>query len=102
MPNRVLRLPAVLDRTGYSRSRLYARISDGLFPRPISLGPRVAAWPEHEVDAVIAAHVREVTDAELARLVSEIHARRSTFGLDGGDDTSAARGAAGPRQASAA
>jgi len=44
-PNRVLRLPTVLERTGYSRSRLYARISDGLFPRPISLGPGVAAWP---------------------------------------------------------
>jgi prophage regulatory protein len=82
MPNRVLRLPTVLERTGYSRSRLYARISDGLFPRPISLGPRVAAWPEHEVDAVIAAHIREITDAELAQLVSEIHTQRSTFGLD--------------------
>jgi prophage regulatory protein len=82
MPNRVLRLPTVLERTGYSRSRLYARISDGLFPRPISLGPRVAAWPEHEVDAVIAAHTREITDAQLAQLVSEIHTLRSTFGLD--------------------
>ena len=81
MPNRVLRLPTVLERTGYSRSRLYARIGGGLFPRPISLGPRVAAWPEHEVDAVIAAHIREVTDEELARLVTEIHARRPTFGL---------------------
>jgi prophage regulatory protein len=82
MPNRVLRLPTVLERTGYSRSRLYARISDGLFPRPVALGPRVAAWPEHEVDAVIAAHIREITDAELAQLVSEIHTQRSTFGLD--------------------
>jgi prophage regulatory protein len=89
MPNRVLRLPTVLERTGYSRSRLYARISDGLFPRPIPLGPRVAAWPEHEVDAVIAAHIREVTDAELARLVAEIHAQRATFGLSVGTGASA-------------
>jgi prophage regulatory protein len=85
MPHRVLRLPTVLERTGYSRSRLYARISDGLFPRPVALGPRVAAWPEHEVDAVIAAHIREISDAELARLVSEIHARRPTFGLGDSD-----------------
>ena len=88
MPNRVLRLPTVLERTGYSRSRLYARISDGLFPRPISLGPRVAAWPEHEVDAVIAAHIREVADPELSQLVSEIHAQRPTFGLPGGANAS--------------
>ena len=97
MPNRVLRLPTVLERTGYSRSRLYARISDGLFPRPISLGPRVAAWPEHEVDAVIAAHIREITDAELVQLVSEIHSQRSTFGLNGDTPVSAAA-----QQASAA
>ncbi|MBK1633974.1 AlpA family transcriptional regulator [Thiohalocapsa halophila] len=84
MPNRVLRLPAVLERTGYSRSRLYARISDGLFPRPVSLGPRVAAWPEHEVDAVIAAHIRAVTDTELVQLVADIHRRRPTFGLGAG------------------
>ena len=88
MPNRVLRLPTVLERTGYSRSRLYARISDRLFPRPIALGPRVAAWPEHEVDAVIAGHIREVTDAELARLVAEIHAQRATFGLSVGTSAS--------------
>jgi prophage regulatory protein len=98
MPNRVLRLPTVLERTGYSRSRLYARISDGLFPRPILLGPRVAAWPEHEVDAVIAAHIREVTDAELARLVAEIHAQRATFGLSAGTSASATR----PEQSAAA
>ena len=88
MPNRVLRLPTVLERTGYSRSRLYARIGEGLFPRPIALGPRVAAWPEQEVDAVIAAHIREVSDAELAQLVSEIHAQRSTFGLSGSNNAS--------------
>jgi prophage regulatory protein len=84
MPTRFLRLPTVLERTGYSRSRLYARISDGLFPRPISLGPRVAAWPEHEVDAVIAAHIRALADDELAQFVSEIHTQRATFGLSGG------------------
>ena len=98
MPNRVLRLPTVLERTGYSRSRLYARISDGLFPRPIALGPRVAAWPEHEVDAVIAAHIREVTDAELARLVTEIHAQRATFGLGASNSAATTR----PEQSAAA
>jgi hypothetical protein len=33
------------------------------------------------VDAVIAAHIREVTDEEFARLVTDLHAGRPTFGL---------------------
>lgn len=78
----VLRLPVVLERTGYSRSRLYARISEGLFPRPIALGRRIAAWPEHEVEAVIAAHIRETPESEMVELVDLLHSARSTFGLE--------------------
>ncbi|MFB1487097.1 MAG: AlpA family phage regulatory protein [Thiocapsa sp. C3-sup] len=81
MPTSVLRLRTVLERTGYSRSVVYARIAAGLFPRPIALGARAAAWPEHDIEAVLAALIRAVTDDELRTLVSGIHARRSTFGL---------------------
>jgi len=49
------------------------------------------------VDAVIAAHIREITDAELAQLVSQIHTQRSTFGFNGDTPVSAAA-----QQASAA
>ncbi|MFB1496960.1 MAG: AlpA family transcriptional regulator, partial [Thiocapsa sp. N5-Cardenillas] len=42
---------------------------------------RAAAWPEHDIEAVLAALIRAVTDDELRTLVSGIHARRSTFGL---------------------
>ncbi len=77
MPSRIIRLPAVLERTGYSRSCLYARISAGLFPRPISLGSRVSTWPEHEIDALIAAHIRQIPEAELAQLVAALHAQRN-------------------------
>ena len=89
MPTRVLRLPAVLERTGYSRSGLYARISAGLFPRPIALGARASAWPEHEIDAVLAAQIRASDDAQLRAVVSGIHAERATFGLGGGDRATA-------------
>jgi prophage regulatory protein len=81
MPTCVLRLPTVLERTGYSRSGLYARIAAGLFPRPIALGARAAAWPEHEIEAVLAALIRTIGDDDLRTLVSGIHARRSTFGV---------------------
>src|SRR4051812_31631221 len=36
----ILRLPAVKAQTGYSRSTIYLRVSQGLWPRPVSLGPR--------------------------------------------------------------
>lgn len=81
MPTCVLRLRTVLERTGYSRSGLYARIAAGLLPRPIALGARAAAWPEHDIDAVLAAMIRGATDDELRTLVSDIHTRRSNFGL---------------------
>ncbi|UHD15024.1 helix-turn-helix transcriptional regulator [Thiocapsa bogorovii] len=56
----------MLERTGYSRSRVYARIAAGLFPRPIALGARAAAWPEHDIEAILAALIRAATDDEFA------------------------------------
>lgn len=87
MPTSVLRLRTVLERTGYSRSAVYARIAAGLFPRPIALGARAAAWPEHDIEAVLAALIRAATDDELRTLVSGMHARRSTFGLGADEST---------------
>ncbi|MGD0903160.1 MAG: AlpA family phage regulatory protein [Terracidiphilus sp.] len=40
MPEKILRLPNVLDRTGLSRSTVYLRGTEGRFPRPVSLGAR--------------------------------------------------------------
>ena len=41
MSKKILRLPIVLDRTGLSRSTVYLRVSEGKFPRPVSLGASV-------------------------------------------------------------
>ena len=46
---RILRLPLVQERTGLSRSSIYLRISEGRFPRPISLGERAVGWLESEI-----------------------------------------------------
>ncbi|MCG8049504.1 MAG: AlpA family transcriptional regulator [Candidatus Thiodiazotropha endolucinida] len=46
----ILRLPAVKVRTGLSRSTIYLRISQGRFPKPISLGGgRAVGWIEREI-----------------------------------------------------
>lgn len=48
--NRILRLPSVKTRTGLSRSTIYLKISQGTFPRPVSLGARAVGWFETQVD----------------------------------------------------
>jgi prophage regulatory protein len=50
MTHNILRLPIVKARTGLSRSTIYLRISEGRFPRPVSLGGRAVGWIEMEVD----------------------------------------------------
>lgn len=58
MKDRLLRLPAVLDRTGLGRSTLYSLIKQGRFPSPIPLTERSVAWPETTVMAWVAGRIR--------------------------------------------
>lgn len=53
-PERLLRVNAVLERTGLTRSRLYRKIAEGTFPRQVKLSDRCAAWRESEVTVWIA------------------------------------------------
>lgn len=50
----ILRLPAVMARTGLSRSSIYRRIAAGEFPQAYSLGARAVGWLESEISAWIA------------------------------------------------
>ena len=43
-PDRILRLKAVLDRTGLSRSTLYRKMQNGTFPRNVQISKRCAGW----------------------------------------------------------
>ena len=53
MVRKVMRSPAVLDATGWSKATLYAKIADGVFPRGRRLDPngRAVVWFEDEVEA---------------------------------------------------
>ena len=55
---RLLRLPAVIEITGLSRTSIYRGITAMGFPKPVKLG-RVSAWPASEVH-----HWVEVCKAE--------------------------------------
>jgi prophage regulatory protein len=61
-----------------SRSTIYLRIAGRLFSRPISLGPRMVGWPSVEVDALIAARIRGISDDELRALVAKLEAARKS------------------------
>ncbi|SFN45302.1 prophage regulatory protein [Nitrosospira briensis] len=55
----ILRLKQVLARTGISRSFMYQKMAEGLFPPPVRLGARAVGWVESEVEAWLAAQVKK-------------------------------------------
>jgi prophage regulatory protein len=48
-PPRLLRFPAVRERTGLSRSTIWRLERNGLFPRHRRISPNAVAWPESEI-----------------------------------------------------
>lgn len=55
---RILRLPAVIRKTGLSKSTIYQRLRSCEFPEPIRLGARAVGFCEHEVDRYVAALIQ--------------------------------------------
>lgn len=49
MPDKLLRLPAVMEMTGLGRSTIYRMMSEGHFPKPLRLGQRAVAWPTDSI-----------------------------------------------------
>ena len=62
--------------TGYSRSTIYLRITQGLWPKPVSLGARAVGWPAHEVEAINAARIAGQSDEAIRELVARLEAAR--------------------------
>lgn len=82
MVQTLLRLPSVKSETGASRSTIYLRIQQGLWPKPVKLGPRSVAWPASEVAALNAARIAGMADTEIRALVAKLEtARKSATGL---------------------
>lgn len=59
MATKILRLPTVKAITGLSRSTIYLRVSQGSFPKPISLGARAVGWVESEITDWIAQRIQQ-------------------------------------------
>ena len=72
----ILRRKQVEAETGYSRSTIYLRISQGLFIRPVSLGARAVGFPAGEVLALNAARIAGKTETDIRALVAKLEAAR--------------------------
>lgn len=72
----MLRKGSVREKYGRSISTMYSDISKGVFVPPVALGKRCSAWPEHEVDAVLAARIAGKSDNEIRQLVNKLVAAR--------------------------
>jgi prophage regulatory protein len=76
MLQKILRMPSLKEASGYSRSTIYLRISQGTWTRPVSLGARAVGWPESDVIALNAARISGKSDMEIRALVCELEALR--------------------------
>lgn len=72
----ILRRREVQTRNARSRSSLYSDIAEGLFVPPVSIGARAVGWPEHEVDAIVAARIAGKNAEEVRALVKRLVAAR--------------------------
>ena len=73
---KILRLPDVLSATGLSRSTIYSYIQQGIWIKPIHLGPRTAGWPANEVTALLLARIAGQSDKEISLLVKKLEGER--------------------------
>jgi len=56
---RFIKLKEVMERTGLGRSSVYKQMSEGTFPKNVSLGDRAVAWVESEIEDWIVERVAE-------------------------------------------
>jgi len=65
MVSAILRLPAVIARTGLSRSTIYSKVKKGEFPPPVNLGERAVGWLDSEIDSWLESRVQVTRQALL-------------------------------------
>lgn len=58
----ILRRKQVEARTGLARSTIYQYVKEGVFPKPVHLGPRAVGWIESEVSDWINDRIKSPKD----------------------------------------
>lgn len=79
----IWRMQAVKAETGNrSNASIYGAARDGLFTKPVKIGPRAVGWPADEVRAINAARIAGKSDADIKALVNRLHAKRAAMALE--------------------
>jgi predicted DNA-binding transcriptional regulator AlpA len=71
----LLPIPAICERRGGHRSKIYAEQKDGLLPRFVKFG-RSTLMPSDELNQVLRARAAGADDDEVRRLVAELFEQR--------------------------
>lgn len=74
---KIIRRPVILSSTGWSKSTLYNRLKEGLFPPAIDLGARAKGWYDLEVNKTIQAMIAGYSEQQLKALVQDLVAKRA-------------------------
>ncbi|MFQ3179595.1 MAG: prophage regulatory protein [Pseudoalteromonas tetraodonis] len=62
---RLIKLKEVIEKTSLGRSTIYEFMTDGRFPKQVSLGAKSVAWLESEVDDWIMERIGEREEAQI-------------------------------------
>jgi prophage regulatory protein len=76
---KITRRPEVLELLQISRSNLYQKIDQGLWPKPIQLGSRAVGFLSNENEQVLAAMISGKTQDEIRELVKTLVEGRKQF-----------------------
>lgn len=73
----LIRLKAVLAKTGRTRSPFYSDVSQGVFTKPVRLGgKRAVGWPLAECEALVQARIAGLSEEQIRELVRKLHDAR--------------------------
>jgi prophage regulatory protein len=76
---KIVRRPEVLKLLQVSRSNLYKKIEQGLWPAPIQLGARAVAWLSNENERVVGAMIAGQSKEEIKQLVKNLEESRKEY-----------------------
>lgn len=76
---KIVRRPEVLELLQISRSNLYKKIEQGLWPKPIQLGARAVAWLSNENEKLLAAIIAGQSKEEIKQLVKTLEEARKQY-----------------------
>jgi predicted DNA-binding transcriptional regulator AlpA len=72
----MLRKSAVEEKSGYSIATIYRRVASGLWTKPVRTSAQCSAWPEHEIDVLLAAVVAGASHDDIRKVVARLHIER--------------------------